>query len=109
MQTQRWSKFDFEGPARDNYAVDWPIRYEDLAPWYSHVEKFAGISGNYDGLETLPDGEFLPAWEMNCVEKDIQGKINAAYPNRKVIQGRCAHLTKPNQIHIDKGRNQCQA
>ncbi|HVX26346.1 MAG TPA: GMC family oxidoreductase [Parafilimonas sp.] len=108
-QTQRWSKYDFEGPARDGYAVDWPIRYEDLAPWYSHVEKFAGISGNYDGLETLPDGEFLPAWEMNCVEKDIQQKINAAYSNRNVIQGRCAHLTKPNPIHIQQGRTQCQA
>ena len=108
-QTQRWSKYDFEGPARDGYATDWPIRYEDLAPWYSHVEKFAGISGNYDGLETLPDGEFLPAWEMNCVEKDIQQKINTAYSNRNVIQGRCAHLTKPNQIHIEQGRTQCQA
>jgi choline dehydrogenase-like flavoprotein len=108
-QTQRWSKYDFEGPARDGYATDWPIRYEDLAPWYSHVEKFAGISGNYDNLETLPDGEFLPAWEMNCVEKDIQQKINAAYSNRNVIQGRCAHLTKPKQIHIEQGRTQCQA
>lgn len=108
-QTQRWSKFDFEGPARDGYAVDWPIRYNDLAPWYSHVEKFAGISGNYDGLETLPDSEFLPAWEMNCVEKDIAQKINAAYKDRNVVQGRCAHLTKPNQIHIDQGRTQCQA
>jgi len=108
-QTQRWSKYDFEGPARDGYATDWPIRYEDLAPWYSHVEKFAGISGNYDGLETLPDGEFLPAWEMNCVEKDIQQKINTAYPNRNVIQGRCAHLTQPKQIHIEQGRTQCQA
>ena len=58
-QTQRWSKFDFEGPARDGYATDWPIRYDDLAPWYSHVETFAGISGNFDNLETLPDGEFL--------------------------------------------------
>lgn len=108
-QTQRWSKFDFEGPARDDYAVDWPIRYDDIAPWYSHVEKFAGISGNYDGLETLPDSEFLPAWEMNCVEKDIAQKINAAYKDRNVVQGRCAHLTKPNQIHIDQGRTQCQA
>ena len=57
-QTQRWSKYDFEGPARDGFAVDWPIRYEDIAPWYSHVEKFVGISGNKDGLDTLPDGEF---------------------------------------------------
>ncbi|HEX5151752.1 MAG TPA: GMC family oxidoreductase [Parafilimonas sp.] len=108
-QTQRWSRFDFEGPARDGYAVGWPVTYDELAPWYSHVEKFAGISGNYDNLETLPDGEFLPAWEMNCVEKDIQQKINSAYPGRNVIQGRCAHLTKPNKIHIDQGRTQCQA
>ncbi len=108
-QTQRWSKYDFEGPARDGFAVDWPIRYDDLAPWYSHVEKFAGISGNKDGHDTLPDGEFLPAWDMNCVEKDISGKIMASYNNRYVVQGRCAHLTKPNLIHIEQGRNQCQA
>ncbi|RZK28699.1 MAG: GMC family oxidoreductase, partial [Hymenobacter sp.] len=60
-QTQRWSDFDFEGPARDGFAVDWPIRYKDIAPWYSYVEKFAGISGNLDGIPELPDGEFLPA------------------------------------------------
>src|SRR5258708_21628767 len=74
-QTQRWSRYDFEGPARDNYAVDWPIRYDDLAPWYSHVELFAGISGNHDGLDTLPDSEFLPPWEMSAAEKGIQKRI----------------------------------
>src|SRR5665213_2193956 len=108
-QTQRWSKYDFEGPARDGFAVDWPIRYEDLAPWYSHVEKFVGISGNKDGLETLPDGEFLPAWEMNVVEKSVQKSIMNRYKDRNVIIGRCAHLTKPNQIHIEQGRGQCEA
>lgn len=108
-QTQRWSKYDFEGPARDGFAVDWPIRYNDIGPWYSHVEKFAGISGNYDGLDTLPDGEFLPAWELNCVEKQMQKKINSAYPERNVIIGRCAHLTQPKDIHIEQGRHQCQA
>src|SRR5690606_31714562 len=108
-QTQRWSRYDFEGPARDGFAVDWPIRYEDIAPWYSYVEKFAGISGNYDQLDTLPDGEFLPGWEMNVVEKTIQGKINAAYPDRKVVQGRCAHLTQPKDIHYQQGRAKCQA
>lgn len=107
--TQRWSRFDFEGPARDGFAVDWPIRYEDLAPWYSHVELFAGISGNKDGLETLPDGEFLPPWEMNCAEKELQQKIMANYKDRYVVQGRCAHLTKPNAIHLQQGRGQCQA
>jgi len=108
-QTQRWSRFDFEGPARDGFAVDWPIRYNDIAPWYSHVERFAGISGNYDGLETLPDGEFLPPWEMNCTEKAIQQKIMSTYSDRHVIQGRCAHLTAPKDIHIQQGRTQCQA
>ncbi|PWU02162.1 MAG: GMC family oxidoreductase [Bacteroidetes bacterium] len=107
--TQRWSKFDFEGPARDGYAVDWPIRYEDLAPWYSHVEIFAGISGNKDGLETMPDGEFLPPWELNCVEKVIQERINAKYKDRKAVIGRCAHLTEPKEIHLQQGRGKCQA
>ena len=65
-QTQRWSKYDFEGPARDGFG-DWPIRYKDIEPWYTHVELFAGISGNYDKLDTLPDGSFLPAWQMNSV------------------------------------------
>jgi choline dehydrogenase-like flavoprotein len=108
-QTQRWSKFDFEGPARDNYAVDWPIRYDDIAPWYSHVELFAGISGNRDGLETLPDGEFLPPWEMNAVEKVIKDRIMDSYQDRNVIIGRCAHLTQPKEIHLEQGRGQCQA
>jgi len=108
-QTQRWSKFDFEGPARDGFAVDWPIRYDDVAPWYSHVESFAGVSGNFDGLETLPDGEFLPAWEMNRVEKVISKRIMANYKDRHVAIGRCAHLTKPKEVHLDQGRGQCQA
>jgi choline dehydrogenase-like flavoprotein len=108
-QTQRWSRFDFEGPARDGFATDWPIRYEDIAPWYSHVEKFAGISGNYDKLEVLPDGEFLEPWQLNAAEISIQKKIMASYKDRHVIHGRCAHLTKPNPIHLEQGRGQCQA
>ncbi len=108
-QTQRWSKFDFEGPARDNFAIDWPIRYDDIEPWYSYVENFAGISGNADGLETLPDGEFLPPWELNAVEKVIQKKIMGSYEDRHVIVGRCAHLTQPKEIHLQQGRGQCQA
>jgi choline dehydrogenase-like flavoprotein len=108
-QTQRWSSYDFEGPARDGYAVDWPIRYQDLAPWYSHVEKFVGISGNYDGVDTLPDGEFLPAWKMNCVEKDIRERILKAFPDRHVMIGRCAHLTEPQEHHLKMGRGKCMA
>ncbi|MEJ7587577.1 MAG: GMC family oxidoreductase [Ferruginibacter sp.] len=108
-QTQRWSNFDFEGPARDGYAVDWPIRYKDLAPWYSYVEKFAGISGNKDGLEELPDGEFLPPWELTCVENHFKKTVASNYKDRHVIFARCAHLTKPEPIHIQQGRGLCQA
>ncbi len=107
-QTQRWSDFDFEGPARDGFAVDWPIRYKDLAPWYSYVEKFAGISGNKDGLAELPDGEFLPPIELTAVEKYFQGVVSKNYKDRHVIYGRCAHLTEPTQVHLDQGRGQCQ-
>src|SRR5687768_8394053 len=107
--TQRWSDFDFEGPARDGFAVDWPIRYKDLAPWYSHVEKFAGISGNKDGLAELPDGEFLPPFEMNCVEDFFSRQVKTHYSsNRHVIIARCAHVTQPQPIHLEQGRAQCQ-
>lgn len=108
-QVQRWSKYEFEAPGRDGFAVEWPIGYNDMAPWYSHVEKFAGISGNKDGLENLPDGEFLPPWEMNCVEKHITGKIKENYINRPAVIGRCAHITKPNEIHLQQNRGQCKA
>ena len=107
-QTQRWSDFDFEGPARDGFAVDWPIRYKDIAPWYSYVEKFAGISGNKDGIPELPDGEFLPAFPLNDVEDYFSKHVKSKYKNRHVISARCAHLSKPNQIHLDQGRTQCQ-
>ena len=107
-QTQRWSDFDFTGPARDGFAVDWPIRYNDLAPWYSHVEKFAGISGNKDGLAELPDGEFLPPHDMTCVEKFFKDKVSELYKDRHVIIGRCAHITEAQPIHKEQGRATCQ-
>ncbi len=108
-QTQRWSQYDFDGPARDGFAVEWPINYDDLAPWYSYVEKFAGIAGNRDGLPNLPDGEFLPGHELNCIEDHFGKAIKQKYnDSRHVIIGRCAHLTQPKQIHYDQGRAQCQ-
>ncbi|MEH6408031.1 MAG: GMC family oxidoreductase [Leeuwenhoekiella sp.] len=106
-QTQRWSDFDFEGPARDGFSVDWPIRYNDLAPWYSKVELFAGITGNNDGLDTLPDGEFLPAWDLNCVQDYFKDYVNQNYKDRHVIFGRCAHLREARDIHIQQGRSAC--
>lgn len=108
-QTQRWSDYDFEGPARDGFAVDWPIRYKDIAPWYSYVEKFAGISGNKDGLPQLPDGEFLPPHELTCVEKHFSEQTAKNYKNaRPVIIGRAAHITDPQPIHTQQGRAKCQ-
>jgi choline dehydrogenase-like flavoprotein len=107
-QTQRWSDFDYTGPARDGFAVDWPIRYADIAPWYSHVEKFAGISGNKDGLEELPDGEFLPPHEMTCVEKYFSEKVAELYKDRHIIIGRAAHITQAQPVHIEQGRATCQ-
>ena len=106
---QRWSDFEFSAPQRYGFAVDWPIRYADIAPWYSHVEKFSGICGDKDGLEALPDGDYLPPFDLSCVEADIQKKIHAHYKDRFMVKTRWAHLTKPNQIHLDQGRGQCQA
>ncbi|MEM9884761.1 MAG: GMC family oxidoreductase [Bacteroidota bacterium] len=108
-QTQRWSKYEFDNPSRDDYSIEWPIKYKDVADWYSYVERFVGISGNKDGLETLPDGVFLPAWEMNRTEREMSDAIMAKYENRHAIIGRCAHLTQPKDIHFQQGRAQCQA
>ena len=102
-QTYRWSDIDFEANAKDGHGVDWPIRYRDIAPWYSYVEKFAGISGSKEGLKQLPDSEFLPPMEMNVVEKAVKERIEKNYPGRNMIIGRCAHLTVPHN-----GRGQCQ-
>jgi len=108
-QTQRLSDYDFEGPLRDGFAVDWPIRYKDLAPWYSYVEKFVGIAGNLDGLPELPDGEFLPGMTLNCIENHFKGAVAKNYKNsRHVISGRCAHITENRDVFIKQGRSQCQ-
>ncbi len=105
---QRWSDYDFEGPARDGFAVDWPIRYKDLAPWYSYVERFIGVSGNRDGLDTLPDGEFLPPMELTAVEDYFRQRVAALYKDRRVIMGRCAHITGNYERYRNQGRGGCQ-
>ncbi|MEH6679464.1 MAG: GMC family oxidoreductase [Sediminicola sp.] len=92
--TQRWSDLDFEANAKEGIAIDWPIRYRDIAPWYSYVEKFVGISGNKDGIPHLPDGEFQPPMEMNCIEKHFKSSIEGNYTNRRLITSRTANLTK---------------
>jgi len=100
----RWSDIDFEANLRDGHGIDWPIRYKDIAPWYDYVESFIGVSGNRDTIPHLPDGKFLPPFEMNTVEKYFKQKIEAKYSTRQVIIGRTANLTQPV-----KGRGQCQA
>ena len=107
--TQRWSKYEFINPERFGYGIAWPISYDDVAPWYSHVEKFIGVCGNKDGIEAMPDGEFLPPFEMNCVQDAISKKIKEHYPDRHLVHARFAHLTKPTQLHLDQGRGKCQA
>ncbi|MBB6501115.1 GMC oxidoreductase [Pedobacter cryoconitis] len=103
-QSYRWSQMDFEGNEKDGIAVPWPIGYADLAPWYDHVEKFAGISGSLENLAQLPDGHFLPPMELNCVEKDMAERIKKQYgEKRHLIIGRVANLTAEIP-----GRTKCQ-
>ena len=108
-QVQRWSQYDFEGPARDGFAVDWPIRYNDLEPWYTYVEQFVGVSGNKDGLDTLPDGDFLKPWESNVLEEYFSAEMKKHYEDRHVIYGRCAHLTESKPQFIKQGRGLCMS
>ena len=105
----RWSPNEFLSPARDGYGIEWPIQYEEIASWYSHVEIFAGICGNRDGLASMPDGEYLPPFDFNCAEKEMKKKIEGSYTDRYMIQGRWAQLTEAREIHLRQGRGKCQA
>jgi choline dehydrogenase-like flavoprotein len=102
-QSYRFSELDFEANAKEGIAVDWPIRYADIAPWYDYVERFAGISGSRENLAHLPDSQFLPPMEMNCLEKDVKRRIADAFGGRPMIIGRVANLTKEHN-----GRGSCQ-
>ncbi|MGN6617670.1 MAG: GMC oxidoreductase [Ilyomonas sp.] len=103
-QSYRWSDFDFEANAKDGIAVDWPVRYKEIEPWYDYAEKFAGISGSKEGLPQLPDGQFMPPMEMNCVEKDVAKRVKDFYKGqRAMIIGRTANITEPLP-----GRTNCQ-
>jgi len=93
-QSYRLGDLDFEANAKDGIAVDWPVRYADIAPWYDYVETFAGISGQNEGLSQLPDGKFLPPMEYNCLEIDVKKRIEEKL-GIKLIMGRTAHLTEP--------------
>jgi choline dehydrogenase-like flavoprotein len=103
-QSYRWSDFDYEANAKEGIGVDWPVRYKDIAPWYDHVEKFAGVSGSLEGLAQLPDGQFMPPMAMNIVEKDLSARLKDHYKNgRHMIIGRTANITEPLP-----GRTNCQ-
>ena len=105
-QTYRWSDLDFTANAKDGYGVDWPIRYKDIAPWYSHVEKHIGVSGESLNLPQLPDSEFLPPMELNCVEDHLKKSISNNYTDRLMTIGRVAHITKGSKKGA--GRSACQ-
>jgi choline dehydrogenase-like flavoprotein len=101
-QSYRWSDLDFEANLRDGIAIDWPIRYAEIEPWYDYVEEFAGISGQAEGLAQLPDGKFLPPMDMTCVELDLKAALAKHFEDRMVTIGRSAVLTKTH-----KGRAAC--
>ncbi len=108
-QSYRHSAMDFEANAKEGIAVDWPIRYNEMAPWYSYVEKFAGIQGSKEGLDVLPDGEFMPAMEMNVAEKDVAAKLKSHYKgDRHMFIGRSANITQPHHDRTNcQYRNRC--
>ena len=108
-QCYRWSDLDFEANLKEGVAVDWPIRYADIEPWYAYVEKFVGIQGNRDGLPHLPDGEFLPPFELNCAEDHFKQAVEKAFPERNVISARTANLTQYMPERHLGTRGQCQA
>ena len=105
-QTYRWSDLDFEANAKEGIGVDWPIRYKDIAPWYDHVEKFIGVSGEALNLPHLPDSLFLPPMELNCLESHLRDTIASHYNDRLLTIGRVAHITQGTKEGA--GRYACQ-
>jgi choline dehydrogenase-like flavoprotein len=108
-QSYRWNQWDYEANLKEGVGVDWPIRYEDMAPWYDHAESFAGISGSLEGLPQLPDGKFLPPMELNIAEKTVAARIKEHYSDsRRMIIGRVANLTEPHNGRVNcQYRNKC--
>lgn len=108
-QVYRWGRSDFESNARDGHGVPWPIGYDDLAPWYEYVERFIGVSGNNDGLDSVPDSVTQQAWEMSCAEKVVAQNLAKKYKDRHLIAARAANLTEPTAEQMRLGRGKCQA
>ena len=104
----RWSDLDFEANMKDGIAVDWPIRYKDIEPWYDYAETFVGVSGQKEGLKQVPDGKFLPPFKLNCAEQHFRESVAKKYPYRVITPGRVANLTQYNP-DVHKGlRGKCQ-
>ena len=101
----RWSDLDFEANAKDGIAVDWPVRYKDIAPWYDRVEEYIGVSGENLGLSQLPDGKFEPMMQLNCVEQHFSEQVAEQFDGRVVTAGRVAHITSDKKYD---GRSKCQ-
>lgn len=104
---QRWSDWDFTAPVRYGYGIEWPIGYNDIAPWYSYAERFIGVCGTAENIESMPDGEFLPGYELNCIEQQLRSTLSKQF-KRHYITGRWAQLTEPTALHLQQGRGQCQ-
>ncbi|NEQ04310.1 MAG: GMC family oxidoreductase [Moorea sp. SIO3F7] len=103
----RWSEMDFEANKKDGIAVDWPVRYKDIAPWYDRVESYIGVTGETLGLPQLPDGIFEPMMELNCVEQHVREQVAEHFDGRVVTAGRVAHINSDKQFEGD-GRIRCQ-
>ena len=105
----RWSDIDFEANAKEGIAVDWPIRYKDIEPWYDYVETFVGVSGQKEGLKQVPDGKFLKPFPLNCAEQEMRERVNKKFPLRILTPGRVANLTEYDpKVHLGS-RGKCQS
>ena len=104
----RFSDLEFEANLKDGVGTDWPIRYKDLAPWYDYVERYIGVAGSIENIWQFPDGQFLPPFELNHGELVVKSRIEAHYPDRKLVPDPVAHISKakPGQF---KGRSECQS
>lgn len=103
----RWSDIDFQANKKEGVAIDWPVRYKDIAPWYDKVESYIGVSGELLGLPQLPDGQFTPMMPLNCVEDHVKDKVAEHFNGRVITTGRVAHITGDKKFEGD-GRSKCQ-
>ncbi len=104
----RWSDIDFEANAQEGVGVDWPIRYKDIEPWYDYVETFVGVSGQKEGLKQVPDGKFLPPFQLNCAEQHMRESVKGKYPLRILTPGRVANLSEYDPKVHKGSRGKCQ-